>query len=125
TPPGPTQGSPAGEAASKSLFQKPSLDDMGPGTDVARPLGRNDAQEETSYFRKNSLDEMTVGRTEKPVDRRQETRAETDSAPKRFPHPSAGDAAAGDGPGPTRRGEIGVGSYEDPAEQKRKGRTKG
>jgi hypothetical protein len=29
---------------------------MGPGTDTARPL-----------FRKNTLDEMTVGRTEKPV----------------------------------------------------------
>ena len=40
----------------KSGFKKPSLDDMGPGTDMAKPL-----------FRKNTLDEMTVGRTEKPV----------------------------------------------------------
>ncbi len=49
-------GKPAGKAGGKSLFQKPSLDNMGPGTDMAKPL-----------FRKNTLDEMTVGRTEKPV----------------------------------------------------------
>jgi excinuclease ABC subunit B len=42
----------AGEGPSdKSLFQKPSLDDMGPGTDMAKPAGK-------SLFRKPHLDEM-------------------------------------------------------------------
>ncbi|WP_407936827.1 excinuclease ABC subunit UvrB [Jiella pelagia] len=47
-------------AAPASLFRKPSLDDMGPGTDTAVP-------NRPSLFRKNTLDEMTVGRTEKPT----------------------------------------------------------
>ncbi|MCE7030971.1 excinuclease ABC subunit UvrB [Jiella sp. CBK1P-4] len=97
-------------AAPASLFRKPSLDDMGPGTDTAVPAGRaaptapdrhsrapspddrhsrapsresRDAgrggtsphpevpgtglEGRGSYFRKNTLDEMTVGRTEKPT----------------------------------------------------------
>ncbi|WP_354434080.1 excinuclease ABC subunit UvrB [Martelella mangrovi] len=70
-----------------SYFAPPSLDDMGPGTDTAKPL-----------FRKNTLDEMTVGRTEKP---------------------RGGDAK------PVKRGKIGAGSYEEPAEQKQRGRRKG
>ncbi|KAB2752161.1 excinuclease ABC subunit UvrB [Brucella anthropi] len=70
-----------------SLFQKPSLDDMGPGTDMAKPL-----------FRKNTLDEMTVKRTEVP---------------------SGGDDAA------IRRERAGIGSYEDPAETARKKRRPG
>ena len=41
-----------------TLFGKPNLDEM--GGDTTRPLG-------PGVFRKNSLDEMTVGRTEKPV----------------------------------------------------------
>ncbi|AJY46960.1 excinuclease ABC subunit UvrB [Martelella endophytica] len=77
------------ESAPKSegYFAKPDLDSMGPGTDMAKPL-----------FRKNDLDEMTVGRTEKPL---------------------GGDAK------PVQRGKIGTGSYEDPAEQKRRSRRKG
>ncbi|AMM84575.1 excinuclease ABC subunit UvrB [Martelella sp. AD-3] len=71
---------------SGSYFARPSLDDMGPGTDTARPL-----------FRKNTLDEMTVGRTEKP---------------------RGGDDK------PVKRGKIGAGSYEDPAEQKQRGRRR-
>ncbi|MBR7651615.1 excinuclease ABC subunit UvrB [Brucella oryzae] len=70
-----------------SLFQKPSLDDMGPGTDMAKPL-----------FRKNTLDEMTVKRTEVP---------------------SGGNDAA------IRRERAGIGSYEDPAETARKKRRPG
>jgi excinuclease ABC subunit B len=70
-----------------SLFQKPSLDDMGPGTDMAKPL-----------FRKNTLDEMTVKRTEVPS--------------------GGGDAAI-------RRERAGIGSYEDPAETARKKRRPG
>ncbi|NDW07304.1 excinuclease ABC subunit UvrB [Jiella pacifica] len=101
-------------SAPASLFRKPSLDDMGPGTDTAVPAGRNASTSDDrhsgapspddrhsrapsresrddgrnrpsphpevpgtglegrgegsrSYFRKNTLDEMTVGRTEKPT----------------------------------------------------------
>lgn len=71
----------------KSLFAKPTLDNMGPGTDTAKPL-----------FRKNTLDEMTVKRTEKPA--------------------GADDAII-------RRERSGIGSYEDPAEAARKKRRPG
>ena len=43
-------------AAAPGYFAKPTIDDMGPGTDRTTPL-----------FRKNDLDEMTVRRTEKPL----------------------------------------------------------
>ncbi len=114
-----------GEGKTESYFEKPSLDNMGPGTDTERPLfrkpeldemgrdvaipssrGRGEAgrkaDEGQSLFRKNTLDEMTVGRTEKPV---------PGQAPEK----------------PTlTRARPGVGSYEDPAEEKRrKNRTKG
>ncbi len=98
----------------RSLFQKPSLDDMGPGTDSETPLFRKPDLDEMgrdiatpagadkSLFRRNTLDEMTVGRTEKPV---------IGHVPEK--------------PILTRA-KPGVGSYEDPADQKRqKGRTKG
>lgn len=98
----------------KSLFQKPSLDDMGPGTDTETPLFRKPDLDEMgrdvatpagadkSLFRRNTLDEMTVGRTEKPV---------IGHVPEK--------------PILTRA-KPGVGSYEDPADEKRqKGRTKG
>ncbi|MBP1878238.1 excinuclease ABC subunit B [Agrobacterium rubi] len=102
---------------SKSLFAKPSLDDMGPGTDTAKPL-----------FRKNSLDEMTVGRTEKPVKGATPAKPKSEDG-KRFSPLLEGqpERAAGskDDPRPIARGKVGVGSYEDPGEQKRKGRTKG
>ncbi|UHS56213.1 excinuclease ABC subunit UvrB [Agrobacterium vaccinii] len=102
---------------SKSLFAKPSLDDMGPGTDTAKPL-----------FRKNSLDEMTVGRTEKPVKGATPAKPKSEDG-KRFSPLLEGqpERATGgkDDPRPIARGKVGVGSYEDPGEQKRKGRTKG
>ena len=78
-----------------SLFQKPSLDDMGPGTDTAKP--RHEGALPESRFRKNTLDEMTVKRTEIPVD---------------------GDEFV-------KRGRIGIGSYEDPGEMARKKRRPG
>src|SRR5690606_21694489 len=53
---GSNRGAGSGKQNRKSLFQKPSLDNMGPGTDMAKPL-----------FRKNTLDEMTVKRTEVPA----------------------------------------------------------
>lgn len=82
----------------KSLFQKPSLDNMGPGTDMAKP--RHDGRLPTaaeSRFRKNTLDEMTVKRTEIPAG----------------------------GEAPIRRERAGIGSYEDPAEVSRKKRRPG
>ena len=94
-------------APDKSYFAKPSLDDMGPGTDTAKPL-----------FRKNTLDEMTVGRTEKPVAPTQ--------LPERPPEAlSTAKRGGTDDPRPIICGKVGAGSYEDPADQKRKGRTKG
>ena len=57
-----------------------------------------------SYFRKNTLDEMTVGRTEKPLG------------------PKAGQGSSSDVDGPIRRNKVGAGSYEDEGEQKRKKR---
>ncbi|MEP9396502.1 excinuclease ABC subunit UvrB [Mesorhizobium sp. KR2-14] len=101
------------DTGGKSLFQKPHIDDMGPGTDMAKPAGavsrslfkKQSAQEAhgadyglpddhgkstKSLFRKNSLDEMTVRRTEQPVE----------------------------GAKPIKRAKIGVGSYEDPADER-------
>jgi excinuclease ABC subunit B len=46
----------AAGSSGTGYFAKPSIDDMGPGTDMTKPL-----------FRKNDLDEMTVRRTEKPL----------------------------------------------------------
>ncbi|MGB6119420.1 MAG: excinuclease ABC subunit UvrB [Mesorhizobium sp.] len=98
-----------------SLFAKPELDDMGTSGDHATPAGAVDRSlfrkqsareahgsdfgmpEGAPLFRKNSLDEMTVRRTEQPVE----------------------------GVKPVRREKVGVGSYEDPADQKRKGRRTG
>lgn len=114
---GRTEGGDTSNADGTSLFAKPSLDDMGPGTDTAKPL-----------FRKNTLDEMTVGRTEKPVRGAAPEKPATQPGKRfsplleRLPEPANGGK---DDPRPLKRGKVGVGSYEDPGEQKRKGRTKG
>ncbi|WP_416223124.1 excinuclease ABC subunit UvrB [Tianweitania sp.] len=92
------------EETGKSLFAKPDLDNMGPGTDTATPAGAVSR----SLFRKNSLDEMTVRRTEKPVE---------GTKPEK-PVPGSADDVR-----PLIRAKIGVGSYEDPtdvAKQKRR-----
>jgi excinuclease ABC subunit B len=60
---------------------------------------------ESSYFRKNDLDEMTVGRTEKPM------------PPGKLPQKP-------DDP-IVKRGKVGAGSYEDPAEAARQKRRPG
>jgi excinuclease ABC subunit B len=60
---------------------------------------------------------MTVGRTEKPVAGDLPQRPDEALSTKKRTTP--------DEPKPVRREKIGVGSYEDPAEAKRKGRTKG
>ncbi|WP_296085267.1 excinuclease ABC subunit UvrB [uncultured Agrobacterium sp.] len=114
---GPEGDAPSLDANGKSLFAKPSLDDMGPGTDTAKPL-----------FRKNTLDEMTVGRTEKPVRGAAPEKPATQTGKRVSPLlEGLPEVAHGgkDDPRPLKRGKVGVGSYEDPGEQKRKGRTKG
>jgi excinuclease ABC subunit B len=92
------------------------------GRDIATPAGK-------SLFRRNTLDEMTVGRTEKPVSGNLPERPdETFSTKKRTAPANEGQperASGADDAKPVRRGKIGAGSYEDPAEAKRKGRTKG
>ncbi|MCM2453986.1 excinuclease ABC subunit UvrB [Rhizobium sp. CG4] len=105
----------AAQATRESLFQKPSLDDMGPGTDTAKPL-----------FRKNTLDEMTVGRTEKPV-RGDVPEKPASEGGKRFsPLLEGQPEKRTDDPRPITRAKPGVGSYEDAVDEKqRKGRTKG
>ncbi|MBB3935778.1 excinuclease ABC subunit UvrB [Aureimonas phyllosphaerae] len=95
---GEVQGLRSDRGDGASYFAKPSLDDMGPGTDTATP--------NRTLFRKNTLDEMTVGRTEKP-------RASGPLPPK-----------PGDDLKPIRREKIGLGSYEDPADEKKRGRRK-
>ncbi|MCQ1764943.1 excinuclease ABC subunit UvrB [Neorhizobium galegae] len=139
-----------GEAPpSTSLFAKPGLDDMGPGTDTATPLFRkpdlsdmgrdiaepsSSGQARGSLFRKNDLDEMTVGRTEKPVTGKLPPKpsspppssATSPSSSSSSPSsPSGLTRGSTDDPRPLVRGKIGAGSYEDGGEQKRKSRTKG
>jgi excinuclease ABC subunit B len=97
-----------------SLFAKPSLDEMGTSGDHATPAagegskwrkqshsearkGEYSMSDGPTLFRKNSLDEMTVRRTEKPVE----------------------------GVAPVKREKIGIGSYEDPSDQKRQKRRAG
>ncbi len=136
---GSTRASKAKAPAAGSLFQKPSLDDMGPGTDTERPLFRKPELDQMgrdiaepagkSLFRKNSLDEMTVGRTEKPIAGSTPARPDETLASKKRTGPllegQPERAANADDAKPVRRSKIGAGSYEDPGEAKRKGRTKG
>ncbi|MGO6937780.1 excinuclease ABC subunit UvrB [Rhizobium johnstonii] len=124
----------ADEAATPSYFSRPSLDDMGPGTDATTPLFRKPALDEMgrdiaepakkSLFRKNDLDEMTVGRTEKPVTGALPEKPDAAKSTNRF-SPLLEGQPERDNVRPVVRGKTGVGSYEDPGEQKRKGRTKG
>ncbi|MGO7372318.1 excinuclease ABC subunit UvrB [Rhizobium ruizarguesonis] len=124
----------ADEGASPSYFAKPSIDDMGPGTDTTTPLFRKPALDEMgrdiaepakkTLFRKNDLDEMTVGRTEKPVTGALPEKPDAAKSTKRF-SPLLEGQPERDDVRPVVRGKTGVGSYEDPGEQKRKGRTKG
>ncbi|MDJ1462489.1 excinuclease ABC subunit UvrB [Nitratireductor sp. GZWM139] len=88
-----------GAASASSLFHKPDLDEMGTSGAHAVPAGKG-------LFRKNDLDEMTVGRTEKPVRRPVPQKPEDDAKP-------------------VRRHKIGLGSYEDPADDRARKRRPG
>lgn len=124
-------GTPEGKG---SYFSKPHIDDMGPGTDTAVPMPKSGT--ESSYFRKNTLDEMTVGRTEKPVTGKipdkpkpsshlvREDSSPQEAKPIGEANLVRGSTAPND-PRPIIRARSGAGSYEDPMDQKRKGRTKG
>ena len=132
----------ADEGATPTYFAKPHLDEM--GHDPTTPANAK------TLFRRNTLDEMTVGRTEKPVtghvpekpdgearyakrsNRSSESIAATNArsasegqkGTQRF-SPLLEGQPERDDVRPLVRGKTGVGSYEDPGEQKRKGRTKG
>jgi excinuclease ABC subunit B len=155
-----------GDEGRKSLFAKPSLDDMGPGTDIAKPVGKGlfrkpdfdemgadvavpanavprslfkkqshqeahgsdfgiPGESDRSLFRKNTLDEMTVRRTEKPIQ---------GTPPSKLPisplvgemsgrtEGGAKDRDSSDDPKPIRRERAGIGSYEDPADERQRKR---
>ncbi|MBI0001989.1 excinuclease ABC subunit UvrB [Bartonella sp. W8122] len=82
------------KASQKGLFAKPDLDHMGPNMDV----GILQTNPKSGKFRKNTLDEMTVKRTEVPL---------------------------GESVKPIKRERIGLGSFEDPVEVARKRRRPG
>jgi excinuclease ABC subunit B len=120
----------AARAARPNMFRKPSLDEMGTSGDHAVPAGKGEkglfrrqtAQEAhgsdygtpddggRSLFRKNSLDEMTVRRTEKPVEGKVPPKPDPSKLAAR---PDDNDAKA------VRRERAGIGSYEDPADARK------
>ncbi|RWC76924.1 MAG: excinuclease ABC subunit UvrB [Mesorhizobium sp.] len=117
----------------KPLFSKPSLDDMGPGTDMPTPSGavsrslfKKQSAEEAHgsdfgipgdatkpLFKKNSLDEMTVRRTETPVE------GKVPAKPQPIPPQAERDDK------PIVRQRAGIGSYEDPGDARREKRRPG
>jgi excinuclease ABC subunit B len=130
-----------------SLFHKPTLDDMRVDPTHHSPRGqspskrdnRSDAgagetgldsefTENPGYFKRNSLDEMTVRRTEKPLAANPLPEKPADPAAKtkgRFSPLMEGqperlqDGPKDDGFRPVIRAKTGVGSYEDPTDRKR------
>ncbi len=108
----------ADEGATPTYFAKPELDEMGGRN--ARPVPADGK----TLFRRNTLDEMTVGRTEKPVTGHVPEKPDAAKGTKRF-SPLLDGQPGHDDVRPLVRGKTGVGSYEDPGEQRRKGRTKG
>jgi excinuclease ABC subunit B len=90
-------------AVSRSLFKKQSHSEAHE-SDYGIPDQR------PGLFRKNSLDEMTVRRTEKPVEGVKPSRPKPDS------RDSAQDAK------PIVRHRAGIGSYEDPADERQRRR---
>ncbi|MGV3551939.1 excinuclease ABC subunit UvrB [Rhizobium sp.] len=109
-----------GETRDGSLFRKPDLDDM--GRDISEPAPRGQ-----SLFKKNNLDEMTVRRTEKPASSAPlpEKPVDSTSTKKRFSPLMEGQPERGDdGYRPIIRARPGAGSYEDPSDQRKRGKGK-
>jgi excinuclease ABC subunit B len=117
---------PAG-AMERSLFRKQSAREAH-GSDFGIP----EDQRGRSLFRKNTLDEMTVRRTEKPVEGVKPSKPPI-SLEREMSGPSRSSGQGGgatrrdisDDPKPVVRERVGLGSYEDPVEQKRRGRRTG
>lgn len=86
----------------RGLFRKPDLDEMGTSGDHSTPAG-------SSLFRKNTLDEMTVGRTEKPVQGHVPAKPDLSRTSEEEAKP-------------VRRERAGIGSYEDPADARKETR---
>lgn len=99
-----SMGDPLEKESLRQEARTTSTDSAESATDFAKPL-----------FRKNTLDEMTVGRTEKPLPGKIPEKPQAISAT-----PRRGD----DDPRPLIRAKAGAGSYEDASEQKRKTRGK-
>ncbi|TPN50972.1 MULTISPECIES: excinuclease ABC subunit UvrB [unclassified Mesorhizobium] len=129
----------------KPLFAKPSIDDMGPGTDMPTPAGavsrslfkKQSASEAHGsdfgipgeatkpLFKKNSLDEMTVRRTEKPVEGKVPAKPQPiPPQPGEMPGRAEGGAKDRDDK-PIIRQRAGIGSYEDPGDARREKRRPG
>ncbi|WP_256754328.1 excinuclease ABC subunit UvrB [Mesorhizobium sp. Mes31] len=131
----------------KPLFAKPSIDDMGPGTDMPTPAGavsrslfkKQSASEAHGsdfgipgepvkpLFKKNSLDEMTVRRTEKPVEGKVPSKPRPISplVGEMSGRTEGGAKELGDSAKPVVRQRAGIGSYEDPTDSRREKRRPG
>ncbi|WP_353027711.1 excinuclease ABC subunit UvrB [Mesorhizobium sp. M1004] len=131
----------------KPLFAKPSIDDMGPGTDMPTPAGavsrslfKKQSAEEAHgsdfgipgdatkpLFKKNSLDEMTVRRTEKPVEGKLPAKPNPISPQvgEMSGRTEGGAKDRDDSPKPIIRQRAGIGSYEDPGDARRDKRRPG
>ncbi|MDZ5698023.1 excinuclease ABC subunit UvrB [Chelativorans sp. M5D2P16] len=105
--PMPEKNRPSAGASESSLFHKPDLDEMGTAGAHAEPTGR-------SLFRKNTLDEMTVGRTEKPRGKAKPTHP--------LPEEAQNTVSKDEGDVSVRRHKPGAGSYEDPVEERERRR---
>ncbi|MFC6489279.1 excinuclease ABC subunit UvrB [Nitratireductor sp. GCM10026969] len=105
--PMPEKNRPSADASESSLFHKPDLDEMGTAGAHAEPTGR-------SLFRKNTLDEMTVGRTEKPMGKAKPTHP--------LPEEAQNTVSKDEGDVSIRRHKPGAGSYEDPVEERERRR---
>jgi excinuclease ABC subunit B len=139
-------------AARPNMFRKPELDEMGTSGDHAVPAGKGagDASlfrkqdyreahdpdygamtDKPALFRKNSLDEMTVGRTEKPVQGAKPARQPIFPLVGEMPNGPVGRTEGGtkerdasEDARPVIRNRAGVGSYEDPADERRGKRSR-
>nr|MBZ9910840.1 excinuclease ABC subunit UvrB [Mesorhizobium sp. CA16] len=129
----------------KQLFAKPSIDDMGPGTDMTTPAGavsRSLFKKQSAHeahgsdfgipgeptkplFRKNSLDEMTVRRTEKPVEGTKPAKPQPISPLVMSGRTEGGAKDRDDSGKPIVRQRAGIGSYEDPGDERRQKRRPG
>jgi len=124
----PLAGEMSAQPTEGGRFRKPDLDEMG--------------SDGVSYFRKNTLDEMTVGRTEKPVGKAPPRKPDAPLSPlvgEMSAKPTEGgrgapasnersEALKGGAENhakPIKRHKIGVGSYEDPADERARKRKPG